>query len=78
MRTPRYGARIRNLVDAALKAKNSKYECPRCGKFQVVRKAFSKWNCKSCETRFAGGAYSFSTDTGNIAKRLTQGYSKLQ
>ncbi len=77
MRTPRYGARIRKLHDAAIKAKSSRYECPKCGKLKVVRKSYAMWSCKSCEAMFAGGAYSFSTETGNLAKRLIQSYSKL-
>ncbi|MDO8554041.1 MAG: 50S ribosomal protein L37ae [Candidatus Micrarchaeota archaeon] len=77
MRTPRYGARIRKLHDAAIKAKTSRYECPKCGKLKMVHKSFSIWACKSCESIFTGGAYTFSTEAGNLAKRLIQSYAKL-
>ncbi len=76
MRTSKFGASIRKLYDAAISAKKDKYECPRCGKRKVVRKSYAIWRCKSCESVFAGGAYSLTTETGEIALRLTKGFEK--
>ena len=77
LRTHKFGARIRKLVIAALKAKKSLYECPTCGKTKVTRKSFAMWRCKSCESKFAGGAYVFMTEAGAISARLMGEYQKL-
>ncbi|MBU0527034.1 MAG: 50S ribosomal protein L37ae [Candidatus Micrarchaeota archaeon] len=76
MQTPRYGASNRKLVDKAIKAKKTRYECPKCKKYKLVRKGNALWNCKGCDGTFAGGAYSFSSESGEIAKRLVAEYSK--
>lgn len=76
MRNVRYGARLRKLVDAAVKSQNEKYECPKCGKRNVRRKGNSVWQCRSCNAEFAGGAYSFSTGVGEIASRMINEYEK--
>ena len=76
MRTPKYGASIRKLVDAAEKSKKARYECPRCGKKKVVRKGYAMWKCRSCDAEFAGGAYSLKTETGEIVLRLAKEYEK--
>lgn len=72
MRTPKYGARIRNLYDAALRAKQSRYVCPKCGKKKVKRTGNALWKCRSCGARIAGGAYSLSTETGGVARRIIE------
>lgn len=77
MHTSRYGASIRKLVDNSIDAKRARYECPRCHKLKVVRKGNALWACRACETTFAGGAYSFRTEAGEIASRLIGEYSKL-
>ncbi|MBN2477698.1 50S ribosomal protein L37ae [Candidatus Micrarchaeota archaeon] len=76
MRTPKYGRRIRKLAEAAIEQKRASYECPKCGKKKVRRKSFSLWECRSCGTRFAGGAYTFSTGAGVTSLRLIKEYSK--
>ncbi|MEM3422389.1 MAG: hypothetical protein QXF35_03640 [Candidatus Bilamarchaeaceae archaeon] len=78
MRSEKYGARIRKLYDAAIKAKNTRYECPKCHKKNLRRKGTALWECKSCEARFAGGAYSFRTEVGEIACRLISEYSNIK
>ncbi|MEM5814795.1 MAG: 50S ribosomal protein L37ae [Candidatus Aenigmatarchaeota archaeon] len=77
MRTSRYGAPIRKLVSNAIEAKKARYECPRCHKLKVTRKSNALWICRSCEATFAGGAYSFRTEAGEIATRLIGEYSRL-
>jgi len=76
MRSEKYGARIRKLHDAAIDAKKSWYECPKCHKKKVKRKSNSLWACRSCGATFAGGAYSFNTEVGDVAIRLINEYSK--
>ena len=75
--TNKYGARIRKLVTAALRAKKALYECPTCGKMKIARKSFAMWQCKSCESEFAGGAYVFTTEAGAISNRLVGEYQKI-
>ena len=70
LNTPKYGRRVRKLAKEALRNKKKKYECPKCGKTKLVRISFGIWQCKSCGATFAGGAYTFSTDTGIVAKRI--------
>jgi large subunit ribosomal protein L37Ae len=76
MRNTKYGARLRKLVDAALTTKNASYECPKCAKKKVRRKGNSLWECRSCGAVFAGGAYRFTTNVGEIATRMIQEYEK--
>jgi large subunit ribosomal protein L37Ae len=76
MRTQKFGASIRKQVDKAILAKRTRYECPRCHKLKVKRNGTAKWNCRSCGAEFAGGAYSFKTEAGEIAARLSGEYSK--
>lgn len=77
IRSQKYGAKIRKLVEAALKAKKAKYECPACGKLRVTRRSYAHWQCKSCDSEFAGGAYTFITEAGAISNRLIGEYKKL-
>jgi ribosomal protein L37AE/L43A len=77
MQTAKYGASIRKLVDSATKAKRARYECPKCRKLKVVRRGNAQWACKGCDAAFAGGAYSFRTETGEIAIRMIGEYAKV-
>lgn len=72
----RYGRRIRKLAQTADKQRRSSYECPKCNKVKVKRKAYSLWKCKSCGNVFAGGAYSFVTPVGETVKRLLKDLKK--
>lgn len=74
MRSQKYGARNRNLVDATLKTQQAKYECAKCRKMRVKRTGYGVWQCRSCDSIFAGGAYSFSTKTGELAARFIAEY----
>lgn len=78
MYTPKYGASNRKLVDKAILAKKTRYECPRCHKLKLSRKGMALWSCRSCESTFAGGAYSFRSEAGEIAARVIGEYSKSQ
>ena len=72
----RYGRRIRKLVNEALRNKNKRYECPKCGKIKVKRRGSSKWECSSCGAVIAGGAYTLTTAPGETAKRIIE--SKIE
>ena len=76
MWTAKYGASIRKLVDKAVEAQRTRYECPKCHKLKLKRKGTALWACKSCSTVFAGGAYSFRTEAGEIAARIVGEYFK--
>lgn len=76
MRTQRYGAKIRKLVDASVKAQRERYECKKCGKKKVKRSGYSLWRCRSCSSVFVGGAYSFTTESGELAARFIEEYGK--
>jgi ribosomal protein L37AE/L43A len=76
MQTARYGASIRKQYMKAINSKNARYECPRCHKLKLGRKGMAMWTCKSCETKFAGAAYSFTSEAGEIAMRLITEYAK--
>ncbi len=72
----RYGAEIRSREYKVRAQKNTSYPCPKCGKEKVRRKSNSIWKCRSCSAVFAGGAYSFSTPTGVVAKRAVGEYGR--
>jgi large subunit ribosomal protein L37Ae len=76
MYTARYGASIRKMVDKAIKAKKTKYECPKCHKLKLTRRGTAMWECKSCDAEFAGACYSFRSEAGEIAARIISEYSK--
>ncbi len=69
----RYGAKIRKKEAAVLKQQTTKYECPSCFKKNVERVGNSIWHCKSCNAKFAGGAYSLETAVGSFAKKFLAG-----
>ncbi|MBM3229800.1 50S ribosomal protein L37ae [Candidatus Parvarchaeota archaeon] len=66
----RYGAEIRKRAQTVYRQKVATYDCPSCGKNAVKRQSYAKWQCKSCGGIFAGGAYSFTTPTGEVSRRL--------
>ena len=76
MRSEKFGARLRKLYDAAIDSKNSRYECPKCHKKKVRRRSNAVWQCNSCDAKYAGGAYSFHTEVGEVAARLIGEYTK--
>ncbi len=77
MRTSKYGATNRKLVDKASKQKKARYECPKCEKLKVKRKSYAIWMCRSCGAEFAGAAYTLATKSGQNAKRLIEEQNKV-
>lgn len=76
MRTPKFGAKLRKLYDAADKTKRASYACPKCGKASVRRYSNALWECRSCGAKIAGGAYTLTTGVGIVANRVIKEYSK--
>ncbi len=76
MRSQKFGASIRKLVDKAIESKKTRYECPTCHKLKVKNVGMSVWRCASCNSEFAGAAYSFTSEAGEIASRLVAEYAK--
>jgi len=53
----RYGRKIRQrVVDVEIKQRK-KQLCPYCHRVNVKRVAMGIWHCKTCDKKFAGGAY---------------------
>lgn len=65
----RYGVKTRKRESEVLKQQHALYLCSTCGKKKVGRKGFAKWECKSCGSVFAGGAYSKETSVGISARK---------
>lgn len=76
MKSARYGASMRKMAGKAVSSKKKRYECPKCRKLKLTRKANAIWKCRSCNATFAGGAYSFRSEAGEIAGRVIGEYSK--
>ena len=54
----RYGVVVRNRVRDIDRMRTSDHQCPACHKKSVKRVSTGIWQCRSCETKFAAGAYS--------------------
>ncbi|VVC71670.1 50S ribosomal protein L37Ae [uncultured archaeon] len=72
----RSGAELRKRSAAARKQKQTRYDCPKCGKAAVKRAGNSQWACRSCGSEFAGGAYSLTTPVGQAARRVLDNIKK--
>ncbi len=52
-----------------LRDKSARYKCSVCGKEAVKRAHTSIWECRHCGAKFAGGAYTLTTNAGLVASR---------
>lgn len=75
-RKVRFGAELRKRADSVDEARRSQFTCGACGKKKVKRRGNSLWECKACGAVFAGGTYSLSTPSGDVAARLIAEYGK--
>lgn len=73
----RYGTPLKNVVRDIESVQKAKHPCPQCGKTAVKRKGYAVWECNSCGTRFAGGAYQPQTDVGAMAERIVRKGEKV-
>lgn len=65
----RYGVSVRSKIARIQTEARQKYPCFTCGNPKVERRSVGVWNCKKCGKTFAGGAYTPTTKTGEVAKR---------
>ena len=72
----RGGRKLRKSYNKVKKSKTSKYMCPTCSKQSVKRVKIGVWECVSCGSKFAGGAYEFTTSPGNVARRIISDLNK--
>ncbi|MEK6953793.1 MAG: 50S ribosomal protein L37ae [Candidatus Micrarchaeota archaeon] len=72
----RYGVKIRKRENEVLVQQHRLYDCPTCGKKNVRRKGYALWRCNSCESEFAGGAYSLETSIGISARKTLSSLKK--
>ena len=54
---PRYGRKIRYKVRTVEKLQRERQECPNCGKVKVKRLASGIYECKACNAKVTGNAY---------------------
>ncbi|MFA6214221.1 MAG: 50S ribosomal protein L37ae [Candidatus Micrarchaeia archaeon] len=75
-RNVRYGAELRKRADSVDVLRRTLFVCGQCGKKKVKRSGNSLWECKGCGAVFAGGTYSLSTPSGDVAARLIKEYKE--
>ena len=73
----RYGVRARTQIRNVEIQQRIKHKCPSCGHEKVKRISTSIWQCKKCETKFAGGAYIPQTETGQNIKKMLKGETEI-
>lgn len=71
-RNVRSGAELRKRAEKVDRLRQSLFACPQCGKKKVKRNGNSRWECKSCGSVFAGGTYSLTTPSGEVAMRIIE------
>jgi large subunit ribosomal protein L37Ae len=54
---PRYGRTIRTKLEKIETKQKSLCTCPDCHKKAVKRLAVGIWQCRKCDSKFAGKAY---------------------
>ncbi|GEM_PF-773567 len=69
----RYGVKIRKKHDEMTAKSRTVYACVKCGKKGIRKNGYARWECRSCKTIFAGGAYSPETMVGASARRTLRG-----
>ena len=53
----RYGIKIRRKINRVESRQKSKHKCPYCDEIKVKRVSLGIYQCKKCESKFTGGAY---------------------
>jgi len=57
--TSRYGKKLRQQTNEAVRKSKKIYSCPACSRIAVKRTAAGIWECSKCSTKFASDAYEF-------------------
>jgi len=65
-----YGVKVRKQEKKIKTAQKQRHTCPSCGKAKVKRTSTALFECASCRTVFAGGAYIPRTSVGISASKL--------
>lgn len=69
---PRYGRTVRKRwfeIEADLK---KRHRCKKCSAKAVKRVSVGVWKCSKCGVIFSGGAYTPSSEIGEVAKRSVE------
>ncbi len=53
----RYGIKTRRKIDRIESRQKAKHKCPYCDELKVKRVSLGIYQCKKCEAKFTGGAY---------------------
>jgi large subunit ribosomal protein L37Ae len=69
----RYGVKARTRLRNIELAQKQKHICPSCGHKKVKRVSTSIWQCRKCNTKFAGGAYIPKTESGQNVEKILRG-----
>ena len=59
---PRYGRRVKVVLEKIERKQRALYVCPVCKVKSLRRYSVGIWICKKCNTKFAGGAYTPVTE----------------
>jgi large subunit ribosomal protein L37Ae len=57
----RYGLSVKKQIKSIEIRKSARYHCPRCSKENLKRISTGIWQCRSCDLKFAGGAFTPQT-----------------
>jgi large subunit ribosomal protein L37Ae len=60
---PRYGRTNKEKFSKIENEQRKLHKCPYCSYTQVKRVAVGIWQCRKCNARFTGGAYSIEKKT---------------
>ena len=72
----RYGVRARSRIRNVEVIQKAKHVCPSCGNNTVKRVGTSIWQCRKCNAKFAGGAYTPRTEAGQNVEKILKGEIK--
>lgn len=72
----RYGSTLRKRIKSIEVSQHSKYVCVACGKKTIKRVCVGIWQCKGCNHKFAGAAYSPTSTLGQSFNALIKSYNK--
>jgi large subunit ribosomal protein L37Ae len=67
----RYGRKIRQRVGQIEKISRIKHTCPLCKTDKKLKRLASGiWECRKCNNKIAGGAFSPKTSASNAMKKI--------
>lgn len=58
----RYGRGVKVVVEKIERKQRMTYVCPSCKRKSLKRVSAGIWTCSKCKAKFAGGAYSPTTE----------------